>query len=230
MNFSQQAQVRHTLIRLGGLVLLLLLLNGLIGLGAIRYSSQTSLQDLDALEAIADAEDLALTALSEFKTQVQEWKNILLRGDSAADLAKYRAAFDQQHAQVQSHLKALQALAPEAGLLNLDLDQVAAEHAALKPGYETALAPFIANQGATPRETDAKVRGKDRALTDRLEVIAASAAEQALALRDAIAESAEARYRTIMLYTLIANAVIAALVILILLTSLKTKSARTPRS
>lgn len=225
MPFNPVAQARSTLIRLGGLALLLLLLNGLIGLGAIRYSNETYLQDIDALDAISQAQDLTQTALIDFKKQVQEWKNILLRGNAPDDLAKYRAAFEQEYAAVQTDLERLQAVTARAGLADLNLGQIIDEHAALKRAYDAALAPFIAAQGATPRITDAEVRGQDRALTERLDAIGASAQAQAVALRQAISQAAEARYRNIVLYTFIANAVIAALVVMILVTSLRAKRA-----
>ena len=70
MTFSHQRNACSTLIRLSGFLLLLLLLNGLIGIAAIRYSNQAYLQDLDQLETIARAQDLTQSALVHFKKQV----------------------------------------------------------------------------------------------------------------------------------------------------------------
>ncbi len=86
MSFTRQTQVRAALIRLGGLLLLLFLLNSLLGLAAIRYTKQAALQDLAILEQIEQAQAQAQSALVHFKIQVQEWKNILLRGDEAENL------------------------------------------------------------------------------------------------------------------------------------------------
>jgi hypothetical protein len=223
MTFSRQAKARSTLIRLGGLLLLLLLVNSLIGLTAIRYSNQAYLEDLDALDKIAQAQDLTESALIDFKKQVQEWKNILLRGDERDDLAKYRAAFERDYARVQETLRAMQAKAQRAGLVDLGLAKVIADHAALKREYDAALEAFVADQGADPRATDARVRGIDRSLTDTLDAIGESVAAQSIALRAQIQRSAAERYRNIVLYTIIANVVIAALVILILVTSLASR-------
>jgi len=225
MPYSSVAKTRNTLVRLGGLVLLLLLLNGLIGLAAIRYSNEAYITDVEALKAIAELQDLTQTALIDFKKQVQEWKNILLRGNSPKDLATYRAAFEREHAAVQSSLKELAQRAEQAGLDPLNINAIINEHVALKRTYDAALIAFIDNQGATSRITDATVRGEDRALTNELDAFSRSTNEQSIEFREAIRLSAEARYHNIVLYTLAANALIAVLVTLILINSLRVKRA-----
>jgi len=220
MTFSSQSNTRSTLIRLSGFMLLLLLLNGLIGIAAIRFTNHAYLEDLDQLEAVAQAQDLTQSALIHFKKQVQEWKNILLRGDSSEALEKYRRAFDDEYANVQGTLEALDEAAQELVPLDLRLDEIIAEHAAIKRQYDSALEPFIARQGESPRNTDANVRGIDRALSIEIDNLGASVTAQSAALREAIGRSAAQRYRNIVLFTLIANLALAALMIVILLISL----------
>lgn len=220
MSFTRQTQVRATLIRLGSLLLLLILLNSLVGLGAIRYTKQAALQDLATLERIEAAQAQAQSALVHFKMQVQEWKNILLRGDEADDLAKYRAAFERELEIVEQKLVALAANAAAAGLVGLGIDEAIAIHQSLQLEYDTALADFVARGGTDPRRTDAEVRGIDRELTQRIDHIGSSAASQAASLRSQIAQAAADRYENILFYSSIAAFVIAALVVLILLTAL----------
>ena len=45
--------------------------------------------------------------LSEFKTQVQEWKNVLIRGSDAGQRTKYWTRFQDQEALVQQKLDGL---------------------------------------------------------------------------------------------------------------------------
>ncbi len=126
MSLNGQIHVRSTLIRLGGLLLLLVLLNSPEGLAAIRYTKQVALQDLATLEQMeqAQAQAQAQSALVHFKIQVQEWKNILLRGDEPDDLATYRAAFEREFQTVQRTLEALAAEATAAGLMDLATEEV----------------------------------------------------------------------------------------------------------
>ena len=51
------------------------------------------------------------TANLEFKIQVQEWKNVLLRGKKQESLDKYWKQFESQESKVNAQLTALQTLA-----------------------------------------------------------------------------------------------------------------------
>ena len=51
--------------------------------------------------------------LVDFKTQVQEWKDVLLRGKDPQKLAKHWTAFETQERAVADKVKALQAALPE---------------------------------------------------------------------------------------------------------------------
>src|SRR6266540_5343191 len=51
--------------------------------------------------------DLARTAQLNFKKQVQEWKDLLLRGGTPADYDKYYQSFEKQEAATQKTLEAL---------------------------------------------------------------------------------------------------------------------------
>lgn len=220
MSFTRQTQVRAVLIRLGGLLLLLILVNSLLSLGAIRYTKQAALQDLAILEQIEAAQAQAQSALIHFKTQVQEWKNILLRGDDADDLTKYRDAFERELGVVQQKLEALAIDAAAAGLVDLGIDEAVKAHQALQIEYEAALTDFMARDGMDPRRTDAEVRGIDRELTQVIDQISSSAARQAAVLRSEITQAATERYENIFFYSAIAALIIAALVVAILLTAL----------
>ncbi len=62
--------------------------------------------DLRAYRTLIDEEVAAATLADEanlnFKIQVQEWKNVLLRGADSSAMDKYWGAFQKQEAEVQN--------------------------------------------------------------------------------------------------------------------------------
>ncbi|EZQ19426.1 chemotaxis protein [Halopseudomonas bauzanensis] len=102
-----------------------------------------------------------------FKTQVQEWKNVLLRGGKQADLDRYWQQFQHSEKQVQRLL---------GQILELELSSAFHErvsslkkgHLALGADYRDGLERFLA-AGRDPVAGDNLVRGIDRNTSDQLE-------------------------------------------------------------
>ncbi|KAA6185786.1 hypothetical protein F2Q65_07230 [Thiohalocapsa marina] len=220
MTFTERSQDSRTLIRLVGFVLLLVLLNSIAGLVAIRYTHTSYQEALAQLRDLAETRDLARSAQIQFKIQVQEWKNTLLRGNDADDLQRYRAAFEQRSKTVSELLAKLREHAATAELPEADIDDLLRRHAAMLASYRQALAPFTENAGQTPRETDQQVRGIDRRLAVDIDRIGDMTNTRALTLQQRLEQASRERYETVFLYSVIANLLVAALVLLILLTSL----------
>jgi len=108
-----------------------------------------------------------------FKTQIQEWKNILIRGNNEEAFAKYEKSFYENEKQVQIELKAaLSALkkenAPESQPYIASLEKIIQDHAELGVVYKSALAGFNKADPEAGKKVDVAVRGKDRAATDGL--------------------------------------------------------------
>ena len=62
---------------------------------------------------LADSINLARSAQLNFKEQVQEWKDILLRGNDPGAFQKYSDQFTQREAAVDQDLRSLQQRLPE---------------------------------------------------------------------------------------------------------------------
>lgn len=99
-----------------------------------------------------------------FKKQVQEWKDILLRGHNPDDLAKYTTQFHDEESQVRSGAAALAAGMQDAECREL-LDQFLAAHKVMGDKYQAAYDAYVAS-GFDFKAADKMVRGQDRAPTN----------------------------------------------------------------
>ncbi|PXW97516.1 methyl-accepting chemotaxis protein-1 (serine sensor receptor) [Sphaerotilus hippei] len=139
---------------------LALLLTLAAGLGGLFISSR-SLDTLraDVLERVADERATAVM-VSHFKTQVQEWKNLLLRGMDGALLERHWSAFQDEEKAVAEGAQALKARLRDPALREL-LERFIAAHRQMATGYRAGLEKFKDN-GLEPSIGDLMVRGIDR--------------------------------------------------------------------
>ncbi|MGE3274012.1 MAG: methyl-accepting chemotaxis protein [Vicinamibacterales bacterium] len=172
--------------RVGLLVAVCLLTGGAAtGMMSVRLGQVATVYDTMLAEATAarTEQDRARQVQVEFKTQVQEWKNILLRGRDADQRRKYRTAFTEASARVG---QAAAAIADDAtsNEVRALVGTFLAAHAALDEAYGRALPVFEAGDGRDPAAADAMVKGMDRPVTDALDelVVRVSAATDARAV------------------------------------------------
>ena len=186
--------------RLAGLVVFTTLVMVVLGaLGLWRLADARTRLDSAAATAahVNQSGDAARSAQVHFKKQVQEWKNLLLRGHEPAARARYLAAFAAEEAQVRAELERLRALRARQGLATPEVEALLATHAELGRRYRAAVgARDLAAPGA-PREIDRAVRGIDREPTDRMDRLVAGIAEQGSAqLRRTREEARRAFWRS----------------------------------
>jgi methyl-accepting chemotaxis protein-1 (serine sensor receptor) len=106
------------------------------------------------------------TLLSTFKTQIQEWKNTLLRGKDEAQRARYWKAFQDAERKVAQEVARLVEVLP-AGPERELLQQFGQAHAQMGQDYRKGYAEFEA-AGFEPAVGDHAVKGKDRAPSELL--------------------------------------------------------------
>jgi len=99
-----------------------------------------------------------------FKKQVQEWKDILLRGHTPADLEKYTRQFHDEETTVRSGAVDLAGTVVDAKCREL-LAQFVAAHQTLSERYQAAYDVYVGNHFDF-KAADRMVRGKDRPPTD----------------------------------------------------------------
>jgi len=120
--------------------------------------------------------DLARVTQVDFKKQVQEWKDILLRGHDAEDLRKYTRLFRDAETRVHDNAFSLSQQIQDAVARQL-MAEFALAHEALGKKYQEAYEAYVGG-GFDFKAADKIVRGMDRQPTDLFDRAVARLAEQ----------------------------------------------------
>ncbi|WP_172203625.1 methyl-accepting chemotaxis protein [Niveibacterium sp. COAC-50] len=116
-----------------------------------------------------------------FKTQVQEWKNILIRGNDAAQHDKYLKQFGEEEEKVAAHLKSAGADLQAFGMDPKLAERVLAEHQQLGTKYREALKGFDGADPETGKKVDAAVKGMDRPVSAAIKELSSAVEKQVTA-------------------------------------------------
>jgi len=145
----------------------------------------------------------------EFRLQVQEWKNVLIRGADEALRERHLAAFGAEGRRIEA-LAGTLATSRDEQIRTL-ANRFLAEHRALEARYRGALEAFAAS-GYDTQAGDALVLGADRAVGTTLDALTARASERAAYETNATSERARE--------ALVASAIVTALAAVLLLVAL----------
>ncbi|WP_322106242.1 methyl-accepting chemotaxis protein [Paraburkholderia sp. J41] len=170
------------------------------------YGIHTLNQAIDTyrvnVQASAANERMASATLVEFKLQVQEWKDTLLRGKDPAKLDKYWGQFQQRERTVDDLAATLEAKLPPGDARTL-VTQFAEAHKTMGQGYRKGLDAFKA-AGGDSSAGDTQVAGVDRAPADLLDQAARKIAADNAGV---VAEAARRAQRAIVVSALLMVAV-----------------------
>ncbi|PTS85524.1 methyl-accepting chemotaxis protein [Pseudomonas sp. HMWF032] len=131
------------------------------------------------LDGPLEASTLIDSTNLNFKTQVQEWKNVLLRGSDKAQLDKYWGQFEAQERKVQDLLGKLSELAGADRALKTKVDTLRSEHQTLGANYRKGRDAFVA-AGGDAAVGDKAVSGIDRNTAQQLEALSNELHKQSL--------------------------------------------------
>lgn len=98
--------------------------------------------------------------ITEYKNEVQEWKNLLLRSDNQAALSEHWRVLEEQHHKVAAAVEAL-AQQGEAEVIQPQLKEFSAAHAANFEQYRHGMEQMRGGRFDL-RQADALVKGIDR--------------------------------------------------------------------
>ena len=119
----------------------------------------------------------------DFKTQVQEWKNLLLRGNDPAKFDKYYGNFQKQEAAMDDNLRKAQAALKALGMQEavIRIDSLLQTHAEFGQKYRAALTHYDKADPNAAHVVDKLVTGMDRPMTAALTDFAKMIEQSALA-------------------------------------------------
>jgi methyl-accepting chemotaxis protein len=193
--FLQNSLRTQILGLLGGSLALILL----IALACFSFLSGGIQAYRGLLDGPVAASQLIDEANVEFKIQVQEWKNVLLRGSDPSSLSKYWGQFEEQERKVQSKLDNLQALKGLQPTIKNQVQRLRSEHQTLGGAYRKGRDAFVA-AGADAKAGDAAVKGIDRAASEQMSELVTLLHQQSEEQAQVIGSAAD---RTILLGTLV---------------------------
>ncbi|MBI3132938.1 MAG: methyl-accepting chemotaxis protein [Acidobacteria bacterium] len=140
--------------------------------GSGTYDLATALSQVqgsyEEMERAVQASDGVREAQSDFKTQVQEFKNMLIRGHEAAEMSKHRAGFEKSEKEVVANLDKVKALLPQLGMDAKLAEDTLKAHREMGEKYRAALLSFDSQKPLSYRDVDKQLKGIDRPMASSL--------------------------------------------------------------
>jgi methyl-accepting chemotaxis protein len=179
----------------------------IVGIQGGYRLSQSNAQTEAALERAAvleDSIDTARSAQVEFKIQVQEWKNLLLRGNDPAAFEKYQKEFINKSNETQASLQKLKGMLTKLGLDTALADDASSAHRELGIKYLEAVKQYDSANSKSAHVVDGLVKGMDRAPTKKIDDIVTYVLTQSeMSMKKTLAD-ASASYKSAMLFLIAA--------------------------
>jgi methyl-accepting chemotaxis protein len=146
---------------------------GAYGLGIIQSATNVNMFEIDEH---TKGINLSRSVQVDFKTQVQEFKNILLRGKDPIALAKYTKAFEDQGEKVTKNLQMLNTLTAAMSResekeMAVITSQAIKNHAEIMTKYKNALKFYQSDNINSIITVDELIKGIDRPFIDEIEKV-----------------------------------------------------------
>lgn len=190
-----------------GIFMISVLALALCGLFGIWHSHRSAMDGMDRLGELARLNDAAREAQVAFKTQVQDWKNLLLRGQDPEAFSDYSAQLDAHHSRVRQSLARLRQAEGLPPTLRQEVESIMTAHANLRNHYNGALAAYSSSDPSSIFRVDQSIRGIDRHLNVRIDRLAEQLAEEGNRTRLALQANGEQLYHGLRLASIIVSLV-----------------------
>lgn len=201
-------RIKLTLL-IGGILLLMLIL-GMQGIYAQHRQGAAMNQSQADAKVALEATNASNEAALHFKIQVQEWKNILIRGHEPKEFDRYLQAFQKEHDTVSALLAQCAAAFSKLGIDDAPVIRAREGHAALRARYVEALKQFDGKNPLSYQVIDKLVRGIDRRPTEDIDKLSAVVGESIARRFEAAKSDADSREKLALgvSLTLLATAVV----------------------
>ena len=190
MNVLRTSLRAQILSLLGGSLLAMLL----IALACFNFLSNGVQSYRSLIDGPLLTSQLIDEANLQFKVQVQEWKNVLLRGKQPQEMEKYWGQFQDRQRDVQNILSRLVTQTHDDPGLSRRIDNLRQEHLQLGAAYQKGRDAYVA-AGGDPSAGDTAVKGVDRATSEQMSTLVSDLRAQGSQQSQTISAYAE---RTVM--------------------------------
>jgi methyl-accepting chemotaxis protein len=197
--FFQDISIRRRVLITVGIFTVLTLVIGLYGLIAISETNKRLHASVVEGQMMVKATDTARLAEVHFKKQVQEWKNILLRGNERDLYERHLKAFNDEDRRVNEYLLALSDMSVTMELAVPEITNVIKTHEILGQRYREALKQYRQADLKSAILVDKSVRGIDREPTDQIDAIVdkiKAQADERLKAMETLAKTQLEAYKT----------------------------------
>jgi methyl-accepting chemotaxis protein len=170
---------------------------GGLGLNSLQNSTETLRTSLATARTVTTLVDEGRDAQVNVKKQVQEWKDLIIRGHKQADFEKYYAAFGSQETIVQQRLTALRDTLRVAKWSVGDVEAIMREHASNGALYREAIKQYSPGDPRSTQRVDSLVKGIDRPMNAALDAVVDSVQHVGFARMSELLANAESSYKTV---------------------------------
>ncbi|NEX21351.1 response regulator [Thiorhodococcus mannitoliphagus] len=167
----------HIRTKLALALIAILIVNLIVSLYGFYLLTQAASREAAVREQSSDVLVAALNAQVHFKKQVQEWKNVLLRGQQSELYDDYFQRFESEEGKTRRSIAGLIALLSESPEAKATAERFLRAHQRLGQEYRAALIYYRRHDPSPQLEVDRRVRGIDREPADLIDEVVAAALE-----------------------------------------------------
>jgi methyl-accepting chemotaxis protein len=190
----RRASIRHQLYFCTCVVTATVLFLGIFGIYFLYESKVMLIDNQKISKKLIDAIDTGRSAQVHFKKQVQEWKDVLLRGQDPQLYDQYFKNFEKEEKSVQNNLRDLELEMDKLGMDSSKVNGIIENHSRLGVKYREALKRYDKSNAQSYKIVDKLVKGIDRSLVDEIDGIVNFIWENGNRLLDEKSRDAIVRY------------------------------------